>query len=127
MAKPDQGGVELLDDPAAEALLQSRQPAHLAYTWTDGTPRCTPSGFTGTAARSSWPAPPTLPRVGPSRRLPVAVTIDSDEWPYQVLMIRGRVHIDQVEGVAPEYRVAATRYSARSRATGGVTSCRRRW
>ena len=45
MAKPVQGGLELLDDPAAQRLLQSTQPAHLAYTWTDGTPRCTPIWF----------------------------------------------------------------------------------
>jgi len=34
-----QGDIALLRDPVAQALLSSRQPAQLAYTWTDGTPR----------------------------------------------------------------------------------------
>jgi hypothetical protein len=111
MAKPDQGGVELLEDPAAQALLQSRQPAHLAYTWTDGTPRCTPIWFHWDGSQVVMAGPANAPKVRAlAEGADVAVTIDSDEWPYQALMIRGQVHIDQVDGVAPEYRAAATRY-----------------
>ena len=40
----------------------------------------------------------------------VAVTIDSADWPYSALMLRGRVRVDEVEGIAPEYREAAHRY-----------------
>ncbi len=119
MAKPDQGGVELLEDPAAQALLQSRQPAHLAYTWTDGTPRCTPIWFHWDGTQVVMAGPANAPK---GRALadgsPVAVTIDSDEWPYQVLMIRGQVRVDQVEGVAPEYRAAATRYFGEDEGNG---------
>jgi hypothetical protein len=43
------GGPELLQDPVAQELLASRIPARLAYVWTDGTPRVSPSGSTGTA------------------------------------------------------------------------------
>jgi len=31
------GGTELLQDPVAQELLNSRIPARLAYNWTDGT------------------------------------------------------------------------------------------
>ena len=40
-----QGDVGLLRDPVAQQLLQSKSPAHLAYTWRDGTPRVVPIGF----------------------------------------------------------------------------------
>jgi hypothetical protein len=40
-----QGDVGLLRDPVAQQLLQSKFPAHLAYTWRDGTPRVVPIGF----------------------------------------------------------------------------------
>ena len=52
MGAPAQGDVGLLDDEAAHALLQSSVPAHLAYSWTDGTPRNTPIWFIGTGAAS---------------------------------------------------------------------------
>jgi hypothetical protein len=40
-----QGDVGLLQEPVAQQLLQSKGPAHLAYTWRDGTPRVIPMGF----------------------------------------------------------------------------------
>ncbi|CAN5795599.1 hypothetical protein BH20CHL3_BH20CHL3_09150 [soil metagenome] len=33
----------------------------------------------------------------------VAVTIDSDAMPFKVLLIRGAVRTDTVDGIAPEY------------------------
>jgi hypothetical protein len=48
-----QGDLALLNDPIAQALLQSTIPARLAYSWTDGTPRVCRSGFTGPARSSS--------------------------------------------------------------------------
>ena len=41
----EQGDVEMLGDPVAKALLESRQLARLAYTWSDGTPRVVPIWF----------------------------------------------------------------------------------
>jgi hypothetical protein len=39
----------------------------------------------------------------------VALTIDSDAMPYEVLQVRGTVRIDTVEGIAPEYAAMAER------------------
>lgn len=39
------GGPELLEDPLAQEVLESRIPARLAYMWTDGTPRVVPIWF----------------------------------------------------------------------------------
>ena len=35
---------------------------------------------------------------------PAAVTIHGAEWPFAVLLLRGTVDVDQVDGIAPEYR-----------------------
>ena len=40
----------------------------------------------------------------------VAVTIDTETFPPEVLTIRGRVTISEVEGIPPEYASAARRY-----------------
>ena len=61
MAKPDQGSLSLLDDPAARRLLASQQVAHLAYNWTDGTPRCSPIWFHWNGNEVVMVSPPTRP------------------------------------------------------------------
>ncbi len=99
-----QGSLALLDDPVAQQLLQSTSPARLAYNWSDGTPRLVPIGFHGNGQEIVLGGPPDAPKMkvlhdGDK----VALTIDSDSMPYKVLMIRGSIHIDTVEGVAPEY------------------------
>ncbi len=38
------------------------------------------------------------------------MTIDTTEFPYRVLSIRGRAEVDMVDDVAPEYASAAERY-----------------
>lgn len=111
MARPVQGGLDLLDDPAAKRLLESTEVAHLAYTWIDGTPRCTPIWFHWSGTEVVMASPSISPKtrvIGDGT--PMAVTIDSADWPYAALMLRGRARVDDVEGIAPEYREAAHRY-----------------
>ena len=40
----------------------------------------------------------------------VALTIDTNDFPHDVLLLRGRASITTVEGVVPEYAMAAKRY-----------------
>lgn len=40
----------------------------------------------------------------------VALTIDTDDWPHKVLLIRGTATVATVDGVAPEYALSARRY-----------------
>jgi hypothetical protein len=127
MAKPAQGDVSLLQDPRAQALLESRVAAHLAYTWSDGTPRNTPIWFEWNGEALVVCGLSTAPRVRVlTDGAPVAVTIHSDDWPYAALMLRGPIVVQQTEGVPPAYRRMAGRYSARSRARPGATNCRSR-
>lgn len=106
-----QGDTALLDDPVAQELLHSRYPAHLAYTWTDGTPRVVPIWFHWNGSAVVMASPVNAPKVKVlTEGAPAAVTIDSYDFPHKVLYLRGRVAVDDVDGVAPEYAAAATRY-----------------
>jgi hypothetical protein len=105
-----QGNLELLADPVAQQLLHSTIPARLAYTWTDGTPRVVPIGFHWNGAEIVLGTFPDAPKMQALRDgTKVALTIDSDTLPHKVLMMRGTVRTDTVEGIAPEYAAMTTR------------------
>jgi hypothetical protein len=107
-----QGDIALLNDPVAQELLASRQPAHLAYTWTDGSPRVVPMWFHWTGDRVTFGTPPRAPKLDALSAHPrVAITIDqSTVWPYHVLLMRGTAEVRSCEDVTPEYEASATRY-----------------
>ena len=105
-----QGNLALLDDPVAQELLQSTIPARLAYTWTDGTPRVVPIGFHWNGKEivlGTFPDTPKMKALQDGDK--VAVSIDSDAMPYHVLLIRGTVRTDVVDGIAPEYAAMTKR------------------
>src|SRR3954453_18409722 len=105
-----QGSLALLDDPVAQKLLQSTLPARLAYNWSDGTPRLVPIGFHWNGKEIVLGGPPDAPKMKVLHNGDkVALTIDSDSMPYKVLMVRGAIHIDTVDGVAPEYAAMSRR------------------
>jgi hypothetical protein len=105
-----QGSLALLDDPVAQLLLRSTLPARLAYNWSDGTPRLVPIGFHWNGKEIVLAGPPDAPKMKVLRDGDkVALTIDSDSMPYKVLMIRGAIHMDTVDGVAPEYAAMSRR------------------
>lgn len=99
-----QGSLELLNDPVAQQLLQSPLPARFAYNWSDGTPRVVPIGFHWNGQEIVLGTPPDAPKMQVLKDgARVALTIDSSTQPYKVLLVRGSVHIDTVDGIAPEY------------------------
>jgi len=105
-----QGSLALLNDPVAQQLLQSTLPARLAYNWSDGTPRLVPIGFHWNGKEIVLGGPPDAPKMKVLHNGDkVALTIDSDSMPYKVLMVRGAIHIDTVDGVAPEYAAMSRR------------------
>jgi Pyridoxamine 5'-phosphate oxidase len=108
---PPQGSMELLGDPVASALLSSVNPARLAYTWTDGSPRVVPIWFHWTGDQFVLGSPPKAPKLKALAADPrVALTIDDNAWPHKVLMVRGRADIEMLDDVCPEYAMAAARY-----------------
>ena len=105
-----QGALSLLETPVAQQLLQSKIPARFAYNWTDGTPRVVPIGFHWNGREIVLGSPPDAPKMKVLRDgAKVALTIDSDTYPYKVLLMRGTVRVDVVEGIAPEYAAMTKR------------------
>src|ERR671922_2854062 len=120
-----QGDLRLLDTEPAQRLLTSTIPARYAYTALDGTPRIVASWFVWTGEELVLPTFISAPhvrhaayRVRTLRRNPdIAVSIDTESWPPEVLTIRGRAEVTEVDGVAPEYAEAAHRYLGSEQAT----------
>ena len=99
----------LLEDPIARELLSSTRVAHLAYTWSDGTPRVVPIWFHWDGKQVVMSSPLRAPKLNAlTDGAAVAITIDSNEWPYKVLTIRGTASVKCIDGVAPEYDIRAT-------------------
>jgi PPOX class probable F420-dependent enzyme len=106
-----QGDIGLLQDPVAQELLGSRFPAQLAYTWTDGTPRVVPIWFHWDGSEFVLGSPSRAPKLKALARNPrVALTINSDDFPYKVLLVRGSASVEMKDDVTPEYAASARRY-----------------
>ncbi|HAE82990.1 MAG TPA: pyridoxamine 5'-phosphate oxidase [Ktedonobacter sp.] len=120
-----QGDLSLLDTPIAQELLHSTVPARLAYTWKDGTPRVVPIWFHWNGEEIVLGSPPKAPKV---MVLPdhsqVALTIDSNQWPCKVLLIRGIAKVEIVDGILPEYAAAAERYFGKEQGRAWVEQVR---
>lgn len=120
---PKQGDLSLLEHPVAQELLGSTHLARFAYVGTDGEPRVVPIWFHWDGREVVLGGPPEAPKVKAlGRGAKVAVTIDSEEWPNHVLMIRGTATTEIIEGVTKEYRAAATRYMGAEQGAGWVAN-----
>ena len=102
-----QGDLRLLETELAKQLLDSRIPARYAFTGTDGKPRVVGSWFKWTGTELVMPTFISAPhirhtpyRVRALRANPdVAITIDTETFPPQVLTIRGVAEVQEVDGV----------------------------
>jgi hypothetical protein len=95
-----------MQDPVARELLESRNPARLAYVALDGTPRVVPVGFFWDGDAIVIGTVPGSAKVPALQSNPVvALTIDTTPptWPPKVLLVRGTARISIVDGVFPEY------------------------
>jgi Pyridoxamine 5'-phosphate oxidase len=126
---PAQGDPRLIESDIAQRLLASSIPARYAYTSADGTPRVVASWFHWTGEELVMPTFISAPhirhpayRVRDLRANPeVAVTIDTESFPPEVLTIRGRAEVAEVDGIVPEYALAAHRYLGEEEATAYLT------
>ena len=94
----------LFADPVAQKLLHAPTPARFAYTGLDGAPRVIPIGWEWDgSALLMW----TVPRSAKVRALQrdprVAVTIDTNDFPPKVLLVRGTATVEEIEGVPQGY------------------------
>ncbi len=105
-----QGSLDLLNDPIAQELLHSTNPARVAYLWKDGTPRVVPIWFHWNGQELVLGTSVGMPKIKVINNTKVAVTIDANAFPYHVLLIRGTASVTIVDGIAPEYVASANRY-----------------
>ncbi len=98
-------------DPNVGLLLESRIPARMAWVSGPGEPRVVPIWFHWTGREL------LLATFAGARKLRdlkdgsvVAVTIDSEAFPYRSLKLRGRIRVEPADGLADCYRLAAERY-----------------
>jgi PPOX class probable F420-dependent enzyme len=106
-----QGDLGLLQHPASQELLQSKIPARLAYVWADGSPRVIPIWFHWNGKEIVMGTPAKAPKLKALAKNPrVSLTIDDNIFPHKVLLVRGTARLEPVDGVVPEYALAAERY-----------------
>ena len=105
------GDLSFLDHPVAQRLLSSTEPAQLAYSWLDGTPRTIPIWFHWDGKDIVLTTPPRAPKLAALQANPqVAVSIDEHAFPYKILYVRGVASIEMLDDISPEYAAAAERY-----------------
>jgi hypothetical protein len=54
----------------------------------------------------------------------VALTIDDNNFPHKVLLVRGTARLETVKGIVPEYATAAERYFGREQGQAWVNRLR---
>src|ERR1700754_2737278 len=103
-----QGDLRLLESDVAQRLLEATIPARYAYAAPDGAPRIVASWFVWTGEELVMPTFIAAPhirhaayRVETLRAHPeIAVSIDTESWPPEVLNVRGRAEVTEIDGVA---------------------------
>lgn len=95
---------EVLAKPYAQQLLHSTDPLRLAYDGLDGDPRVVPIGFWLEDCRITMATATNAPKVAALRAKPtVAITIDTNAFPPKVLLLRGVVDLETVDGPPEGY------------------------
>lgn len=94
---------EVLDRPLSRDLL-ARDVLRMAYVAADGTPRTIPIAFTWNGSQVVVCTTRNAPKLRSLRRNPaVALTIDTEVHPPAILLVRGTVELDDVDGIPEEY------------------------
>lgn len=110
-----------LDDPVARDLLESKHLAHLAYVWSDGTPRVVPVWIEWTGEEIVLAGFADGPRMEVLRDgTRVALEVDDDAYPGKLLLIRGPIRAQIVDGIVPEFAAAAERYMGKEAGQGFI-------
>ncbi len=95
---------EVLNDPVAKRLYDTTNLARLAYSAKDGSPRVIPIGYVWDGTHFlMFTATNAAKLVSLANDPRVAITIDTDAFPPNVLLVRGTAEIEIVDGVPDEY------------------------
>jgi len=116
---------EMLAKPLSQRLLGSGIPARFAYTALDGDPRVVPIGFLWTGSEIKMYTVPTSAKVRALKKNPrVAITIDTESFPPNVLLIRGAASLELVDGVPDGYVEASRKMIPAEQMDGWETGVR---
>lgn len=107
-----QGDPALLTTDTAQRLLASTELARISYVAADGTPRVFPMLFHWTGSELVLATFAGARKIAAIKARPdLAVTIDRSATPPEVLLLRGRAEVTEVDGIVEEYRLAHHRYA----------------
>ena len=82
----------------------NRDLTRLAYVAKDGTPRVVPIGFVWNGSEVVMCTSTNAAKLVSLRRNPaVALTIDTEVYPPNILLLRGEAMLDEVQGIPDEY------------------------
>ena len=102
---------QVMNDPLAQDLMNAKIPARLAYIGLDGFPRAIPIGFLWNGTHFVIGTATNSPKMEALKTNPkVALTIDTNDMPPHILLVRGSARVEIVEGVVPEFLEASKRY-----------------
>jgi uncharacterized pyridoxamine 5'-phosphate oxidase family protein len=94
---------EVMSGDVARKLLR-RTIARLAYVARDGTPRVVPIGYLWNGSAIVMTTATNAAKIKALEVNPdVALTIDTDDFPPNVLLLRGKAELELVEGIPDEY------------------------
>jgi hypothetical protein len=100
----------IMNDPWAQKLINAPVLARLAYNSPKGEPRVIPIGYLWNGKEIVVCTVPNAPKIRALRKNPaVALTIDTNDYPPNVLLIRGTASIEIVDGVPDDYVEASRR------------------
>ena len=103
--------LDLMNDPVAQELVKAPIHARLAYCARDGSPRVIPIGYTWDGEVFVMGSPVNAPKVEALAANPkVALTVDTDNFPPHVLLVRGEAAVAVVAGVPDEFVEASRRF-----------------
>jgi hypothetical protein len=101
---------EVLGRPLSQELLK-RDVARLAFVAADGTPRVIPIGIFWNGSEIVMCTSKNARKLTALRRNPaVALTIDTEVHPPDVLLLRGDAELDPTDGIPDEYLQASGSY-----------------
>ena len=94
---------EIMAGEVARKLLQ-RTITRLAYVARDGTPRVVPIGYTWSGSANVICTATNAAKVKALQVNPdVALTIDTDDFPPNILLLRGKAELEWVDGIPEEF------------------------
>ena len=99
---------QVLRDPVAVRLMESPLLARLAYNGVDGAPRVVPIGYVWTGSALVMCTATMAPKVRALQKDPrVALEVDTETQPPNILLVRGVASVEIVDGVPDEFLAAS--------------------